>query len=228
MARPKKETVNVTNEAVIDEIKVENTDTQAKKNINLEFDSQDQLKAQAEQIANLQAQLELMMRAQANTQSVPTQFEATKKRKMIKIINLSAGGLTLQGSRVIRIEKQFDSVTVTENEARLIISNMPNSARSGIFYIADADFVEENNLDDSYQAMLDEKQLKTLLSKNVKEVFDIYRNAPDAQKKIINDMIVDGRLMGVSIDANILVELGKLSGIDYLNIEEMEQDATQQ
>lgn len=227
MARPKKETIDVTNEAVIDKVKVENINTQAKKSADTEFDSQDQLKAQAEQIAKLQAQLELMMKAQTNTQSVPTQSESTKKRKMIKIVNLAAGGLTLQGSRIIRIEKQFDSVTVTENEARLIISNMPNSARSGVFYITDADFVEENNLDDAYQTMLDEKQLKTLLSKNVKEVLDIYRNAPDAQKKIINNMIVNGRLMGIPIDANILMELGKLSGVDYLNIEEMEQDVTQ-
>lgn len=225
MARPKKETVDVTNDVVVDEVQIDNVDTKLNKEAS-KPNSEDQLKAQAEQIANLQAQLELMMRAQAS-QPVQAQTESKPKRKMIKIVSLVAGSLVMQGSRVIIIDKQFDSVTVTENEARLIVSNMPNAARNGIFYIADSDFVEENNLEDAYQTILDDKQLKTLLSKNAKEVVDIYRNAPDTQKKIINDMIIDGRLMGTPIDANILMELGKLSGIDYLNIEEMEQDVTQ-
>lgn len=223
MARPKKETIeNTTNDV---NVKVDtNTDTTPVVDNTTSDERDNKLAEQAEQIANLQAQLELLMRAQANT---PMPIATDKgKRKMIKIISLVAGSLVLQGSRIITISKQFDSVTVTENEARIILSNMPNSARDGIFYVADADFVEENNLEDAYQTILDEKQLKTILSKNAKDVVEIYQNAPDAQKKIINDMIVDGRLMGIQIDANILVELGKLNGIDYLNIEQME-DVTQ-
>lgn len=223
MARPKKETIeNTTNDV---NVKVDtNTDTTPAVDNTTSDERDNKLAEQAEQIANLQAQLELLMRAQANT---PMPIATDKgKRKMIKIISLVAGSLVLQGSRIITISKQFDSVTVTENEARIILSNMPNSARDGIFYVADADFVEENNLEDAYQTILDEKQLKTILSKNAKDVVEIYQNAPDAQKKIINDMIVDGRLMGIQIDANILVELGKLNGIDYLNIEQME-DVTQ-
>lgn len=223
MARPKKETIeNTTNDV---NVAVDtNTDTTPVVDNTTSDERYNKLAEQAEQIANLQAQLELLMRAQANT---PMPIATDKgKRKMIKIISLVAGSLVLQGSRIITISKQFDSVTVTENEARIILSNMPNSARDGIFYVADADFVEENNLEDAYQTILDEKQLKTILSKNAKDVVEIYQNAPDAQKKIINDMIVDGRLMGIQIDANILVELGKLNGIDYLNIEQME-DVTQ-
>nr|DAZ80151.1 MAG TPA: hypothetical protein [Caudoviricetes sp.] len=223
MARPKKETIeNTTNDV---NVAVDtNTDTTPVVDNTTSDERDNKLAEQAEQIANLQAQLELLMRAQANT---PMPIATDKgKRKMIKIISLVAGSLVLQGSRIITISKQFDSVTVTENEARIILSNMPNSARDGIFYVADADFVEENNLEDAYQTILDEKQLKTILSKNAKDVVEIYQNAPDAQKKIINDMIVDGRLMGIQIDANILVELGKLNGIDYLNIEQME-DVTQ-
>lgn len=223
MARPKKETIeNTTNDV---NVAVDtNTDTTPVVDNTTSDERDNKLAEQAEQIANLQAQLELLMRAQANT---PMPIATDKgKRKMIKIISLVAGSLVLQGSRIITISKQFDSVTVTENEARIILSNMPNSARDGIFYVADADFVEENNLEDAYQTILDEKQLKTILSKNAKDVVEIYQNAPDAQKKIINDMIVDGRLMGIQIDANILVELGKLNGIDYINIEQME-DVTQ-
>lgn len=213
--RPKKETIEqTTNEKTTTE-KVEKEVTP------IELNDDQKLKEQAEQIANLQAQLEVLMRAQANV-SVE-QAEPKRKKKMVKIISLVAGGLTLQGSRIIRIDKQFDSVSVTDAEARIIISNMPKSAREGIFYIADNDFVEENDLEDAYQTILDDRQLKTVLSKNAKDVVDIYQNAPDAQKKIIDSMIVDGRLMGLEIDANILMELGKISGIDYFGIEKVEE-----
>lgn len=219
MARPKKETTETTNNEVNKEVKVATEDVESVEVVK--DDKDERLAIQAEQIANLQAQLEVLMKAQANTQA--TVVEAPKaKRKMIKIISLVSGTLVLQGSRVITLDKQFDSVTVTDNEARLIISNMPNSARDGIFYIADADFVEENNLEDAYLTMLDDKQLKTLLSKNAKDVLEIYQNAPDAQKRIIDDMIKDGRLMGVQIDANILMEIGKINGVDYLGMEKIE------
>lgn len=213
--RPKKETIEqTTNEKATTE-KVEKEVTP------IELNDDQKLKEQAEQIANLQAQLEVLMRAQANVSVEQT--EPKRKKKMVKIISLVAGGLTLQGSRIIRIDKQFDSVSVTDAEARIIISNMPKSAREGIFYIADNDFVEENDLEDAYQTILDDRQLKTVLSKNAKDVVDIYQNAPDAQKKIIDSMIVDGRLMGLEIDANILMELGKISGIDYFGIEKVEE-----
>lgn len=219
MARPKKETIETTNNETNSEVKTVSEDVESTKAVK---DNKDErLAIQAEQIANLQAQLEVLMKAQANTQA--TVIEAPRaKRKMIKIISLVSGTLVLQGSRVITLDKQFDSVTVTDNEARLIISNMPNSARDGIFYIADADFVEENNLEDAYLTILDDKQLKTLLSKNAKDVLEIYQNAPDAQKRIIDDMIKDGRLMGVQIDANILMEIGKINGMDYLGMEKIE------
>lgn len=219
MARPKKETTETTSNEVNKEVKVAVEDVESVEVVK--DDKDERLAIQAKQIANLQAQLEVLMKAQANTQA--TVVEAPKaKRKMIKIISLVSGTLVLQGSRVITLDKQFDSVTVTDNEARLIISNMPNSARDGIFYIADADFVEENNLEDAYLTMLDDKQLKTLLSKNAKDVLEIYQNTPDAQKRIIDDMIKDGRLMGVQIDANILMEIGKINGVDYLGMEKIE------
>jgi hypothetical protein len=213
--RPKKETIEQTTNEKSTTEKVEKEVTP------IELNDDQKLKEQAEQIANLQAQLEVLMRAQANVSVEKT--EPKRKKKMVKIISLVAGGLTLQGSRIIRIDKQFDSVSVTDAEARIIISNMPKSAREGIFYIADNDFVEENDLEDAYQTILDDRQLKTVLSKNAKDVVDIYQNAPDAQKKIIDSMIVDGRLMGLEIDANILMELGKISGIDYFGIEKVEE-----
>lgn len=221
MARPKKETTDAVKEVEVREIaKKEEAKTPATEKKQEKVASDDNANLLNE-IETLKAQLEMMMRAQANTVSIQ-ETKAPKKKQMVKIISLVNGGLTLQGSRIIRIEKQFDSVTVTDAEARIIISNMPESARTGVFYIADNDFVEENGLDDAYETILNDNQLKTILSKNAKDVVEIYQNAPDTQKRIIESMIIDGRLIGKEIDANILDKLGKVSGTNFLEIEKIE------
>lgn len=173
---------------------------------------------QADEIAKLQAQIELLMKAQMGASSTPK-----GKKKMIKIVSLVNGGLTLQGSRAIRIPKQFDNVIVTEAEARLIISNMPESARNGLFYITDKEFVEENELEDAYATILSDEQLKELLTKNADEILNVYNNVSDKQREIINSMIIDGRLNGKKIDANLLQELEGITGIDFMGIDKIEE-----
>ena len=226
MGRPKKEATQATNKEVKETKptanKAEETTTvEVQKAKKVEEKVDETYKNQAEEIAKLQAQIELLMKAQTN--SVVQEQPKKAKKKLIKIISLASGGLNLRGSRAFRIPKQFDSITVSESEARLIVSNMPDAARGGLFYIADREFIEDNELEDAYNTILDDTQLKTLLSKNVDDVVEIYKNANDTQKATINAMITDGRFNGVRIDANILQELGKISGIDFLSIEQIEE-----
>ena len=233
MGRPKKEATQATNKEVKETKptanKAEETVNKAEETTTVEVQKAKKVeekvdetyKNQAEEIAKLQAQIELLMKAQTN--SVVQEQPKKAKKKLIKIISLASGGLNLRGSRAFRIPKQFDSITVSESEARLIVSNMPDAARGGLFYIADREFIEDNELEDAYNTILDDTQLKTLLSKNVDDVVEIYKNANDTQKATINAMITDGRFNGVRIDANILQELGKISGIDFLSIEQIEE-----
>lgn len=201
-----------------EEVKVEETKVVEPK-VEKKSSEKESINTQAEEIAKLQAQIDLLMKAQA----VMPQPSTKPKKKMIKIVSLANGGLTLQGSRVIRIANQFESVMVTESEARIIVSNMPESARNGLFYITDKEFVEENELEDAYATILSDKQLKTLLNKNVDEVVNIYNNISDKQREIVNSMIIDGRLNGKKIDANLLQELSNISGIDFVGIEKIEE-----
>lgn len=215
MGRPSTKTTEIIKK---EEVKVEKTKA-AEPKVESKDLKKESINIQAEEIAKLQAQIDLLMKAQA---AVP-QSSNKPKKKMIKIVSLANGGLTLQGSRIIRIANQFESVMVTESEARIIVSNMPESARNGLFYITDKDFVEENELEDAYATILSDEQLRTLLNKNVDEVVNIYNNISDKQKEIINSMIIDGRLNGKKIDANLLQELSTISGIDFVGIEKIEE-----
>lgn len=179
---------------------------------------------QANEIAELKAQIALLMNMQkASAQSIPIEPKP-KKKKNITIINLFAGGLTVKGNSFYHFAKQFDKHTFTEGEAVAIVNNMPNAAREGLFYITDAEFVEENDLADAYESMISDAQMKTILSLDANSVLVLYKNASESQKQIIENMVVDGRLNGTPIDANILVQLGEITGKNYMEIEKIDKE----
>lgn len=201
MGRPKKDTAT---EAVVDgETIIE--ETAEDKNARLEAE-----------LAELKAQMALLIKANAQNVSVPT---APQKEKSIPFINMTDGKICLRGTRQWKLEGRFAKRMFLEKEARVIIANMPNAISSGIVYIADADFIKENDLEASYANILTDEQLKSLLKKDADVIVEAYKNTSDAQKDIIIGMITDMRMAGEKVDANVLFEIGKLSGRDLVSIE---------
>lgn len=176
---------------------------------------------QEQQMADLMAQIKVMMQAQAATNPVNIEEKAARG---IKFISLVPGGLTLKGNRMYHIDKQFGYKMIPESEARAILSNMPNTVTSGMVYIADKEFVNKNDLSGVYEEILSDKQLKELLQQNANDVCEIYKQASMAQREIIVDMVVNRKLNGLPIDANIVVEIGKLCGKDLMSITPEEEE----
>nr|DAH60773.1 MAG TPA: hypothetical protein [Caudoviricetes sp.] len=174
---------------------------------------------QQAQMQEMMAQIALLMKAQS---APAAPIEQPKKQNNIKFINLTAGSMNLRGTRIYNIPKQFGFKMLGEAEARLVVNNMPNAIADGYVYIANKAFVHECELDDLYANMLDDAQLKALLSENANDVCEVYKNASEGQKRIIIDMVSDKRLNGQPVDANILVELGKLSGVDFMGIDPLD------
>ena len=171
--------------------------------------------AQEKQIEQLMA----MVQAQLGSST-----KITKPNKSIKFISLVTGGLTLKGNRMYHIDKQFGYKMIPEGEAKAIVANMPNTIVNGMVYIADKDFVEACELSGVYEEILSDKQLKELLQRNANDVCEIYKQASQAQKEIIVDMVVNRKLNGMPIDANIVVEIGKLCGKDLMSITPEEEE----
>ena len=168
------------------------------------------------QLEEMKAQMAFLM-GQVSTQ---TKAEATpKKDRNIPIVNLTPGNFNLKGSQFWKLKGQFSQRVFLEREARIILNNMQNAIRSGMVYIADAQFVEENDLAETYQYLLSDEKLKTLLDNSSGHVIEIYKNASLPQQEIIIKMLVDKKQRGGNVDGNVLVELGKLSGKDLVNIE---------
>ena len=167
------------------------------------------------QMEAMQAQMELLVK-QVSMNTNTTNTTNQKPERNIEFINMVPGTLVLRGNQIWKIEGQFNSRSFLEREARIIVNNMQNTIRSGYVYIADYDFIQENELTEVYDIMLSDKQLKDLLNKNFKEVVEIYKTVPKAQQDIIVRMIKERKESGVQIDANILIQIGELCGQDLL------------
>ena len=183
----------------------------------------EQLKAQlAEQqrrMEEMMAQIQVLMQAQSNS-TMPT--KSVNSNKQIVFINMTSGGLNLKGTRMYHIDNQFGAKSVQESEARVIVANMPNTIAEGYVYIPDNEFLESCNMGGVYDGMLNDEQMKTLLNQDANYVCDVFENATDSQKRIIIDMVSDRQLNGNPVDANILVRLGNLAGVDFLDIEPLD------
>lgn len=178
-----------------------------------------QLAEQQKRMKEMMAQMQVLMQAQSNTVAP---VNSANPNKQIVFINMTAGGLNLKGTRMYHIDNQFGTKSVQESEARVIVANMPNTIASGYVYIPDNEFLESCNMGGVYDGMLNDEQMKTLLNQDANYVCDVFENATDSQKRIIIDMVSDRQLNGKPVDANILVRLGKLTGVDFLDIEPLD------
>ena len=189
------------------------------------YTEKEQLKAQlAEQqkrMEEMMAQMQVLMQAQSNS---TTSTRPVNSNKQIVFINMTSGGLNLKGTRMYHIDNQFGTKSVQESEARVIVANMPNTIAEGYVYIPDNEFLESCNMGGVYDGMLNDEQMKTLLNQDANYVCDVFENATDSQKRIIIDMVSDRQLNGNSVDANILIRLGKLAGVNFLDIEPLEEE----
>lgn len=180
-----------------------------------------QLAEQQKRMEEMMAQMQVLMQAQSNS-TMPT--KSVNSNKQIVFINMTSGGLNLKGTRMYHIDNQFGTKSVQESEARVIVANMPNTIANGYVYIPDNEFLESCNMGGVYDGMLNDEQMKMLLNQDANYVCDVFENATDSQKRIIIDMVSDRQLNGKPVDANILVRLGKLTGVDFLNIEPLEEE----
>lgn len=178
-----------------------------------------QLAEQQKRMEEMMAQMQVLMQAQSNS-TMPT--KSVNSNKQIVFINMTSGGLNLKGTRMYHIDNQFGTKSVQESEARVIVANMPNTIANGYVYIPDNEFLESCNMGGVYDGMLNDEQMKMLLNQDANYVCDVFENVTDSQKRIIIDMVSDRQLNGKPVDANILVRLGKLTGVDFLDIEPLD------
>lgn len=222
MAYTKKSNTSTTEKVEkVEKVKANNTNTTTVIDGGATKALQDENASLKKSLEELQTQMAVLMKSVANGQDSAPAVTKTPERN-ITFINLTPGTFVLKGSQIWLLEGQFTQKSFLEREARIIVNNMHNAIHNGNVYIADAQFVEDNDLSESYRCLLDNNQLKALFNEKSEYVIEMYKTVSPAQQEIIIQMIVDKLEAGGQIDGNILVTLGKLSGKDLVNTEPLE------
>lgn len=181
-----------------------------------------QIAEQQKQMEEMMAQMKVLMQAQSKTEDSINVEDKSKALRNIKFINMCPGNINLRGTRMHRIEGQYKYKMIPESEAFSVVNNMPETVSSGMVYIDDAEFVHKCDLDEIYRHILSADKLKALLKQSAVDICEVYKGATDQQKQIIVDTISNMVLDGQSVDANVLVKIGELSGKNLIDIEPLE------
>ena len=104
-------------------------------------------------------------------------------------------------------------------DLRDIVRNNKNMVTNGRFYILNEKAVKELRLESAYNKMLSNEEIATIFNKDAKSVVELYKLAPTGEKETIIDLVIDRKLNGQPIDANVLIQLGELCGKDLINME---------
>lgn len=178
---------------------------------------------QSPTIEELMAQIvELKNQINQTNKVEPTKEEVHNEEKMIRFISLARGSVLLKGTanRPYEIEGRFSERMFSESEAKAIVNLMGSFMREGYVYIDDAKFVKSVGLADAYKSILTPEVLKNLFNQNPSAVISAYENSTEGQRRLILDMIFEKKNSGESVDANILMQIGKMAGIDLIDTEE--------
>lgn len=170
--------------------------------------------------------LEGKVKSQAVTQSVPSGNDRFYNylETEVPVVSMCQGELNLatqgKGQGIIYTFTDFGQIIdIPFGDLKDIVQHNQRFANEGYFYIVDEEVVRKLRKTSEYNKMLPPEVIENIFKNDANKIIDLYNMAPRGQKETIVEMIKNKRLQGIDVDANVLVKLGELTGIDFVNIE---------
>ena len=183
-------------------------------------------KEQFEALMNRLNDLEGKVKTQGVIQSVPSGNDKFYNYLEVEVpvVSMCQGELNLatqgKGQGNIYTFTDFGQIIdIPFGDLKDIVQHNQRFANEGYFYIADEEVVRKLRKTSEYNKMLPPDVIENIFNNDANRIIDLYKMAPRGQKETIVEMIKNKRTQGVDVDANILIKLGKLTGIDFVNIE---------
>lgn len=170
--------------------------------------------------------LEGKVKAQAVTQSVPSGNDRFYNYLEVEVpvVSMCQGELNLatlgRGQGSIYTFTHFGQIMdIPFGDLKDIVKNNQRFANEGYFYIADEEVVKKLRKTSEYNKILPPDVIENIFKNDANKIIDLYNMAPRGQKETIVEMIKNKRSQGIDVDANVLVKLGEITGIDFVNID---------
>lgn len=186
----------------------------------------EKIKSQNETFEAKLAKMEKMIESMSNGGNVAIKQDDEKISldEDIPVVNLTNGQVNIstegygQGD-ITTFDRHGEIIDIPYSELKLYVRKNKRFFQEGILYILDDRAVKQERLSSAYKKLLSEDMIDSLLDNVSDKVIEVYKTATKGQKEIIIDKIVNKKLNHENVDANILLELGKLSGKNLIDIE---------
>lgn len=148
--------------------------------------------------------------------------------KNIKIISLCNNKLILttnkgKDAKQRTFEHFGQSKTVPYSMLVEMIENHPTFAERGVFYILDKDVVRKSGLEEAYSKLLKKEDIEKILNDS-DNAFLLYKNSPEKQRELINEMIVEKLVKGQFNDLNLVTKISEEGKVDLLQKKKYVED----
>lgn len=180
----------------------------------------------AEQQKQIEALMEMIMAQQSSVGNVASDTESKKDVDLdeeVLVVSLVPNKLNLlgrDGSVLFTFDRMYDEQYIDYASLKEIVTANRQMAKNGRFYILDERVVSKLRLKNDYKTIVSPDDLRAMLNENVGSAVELYKMAPKGQKSVIIDMVKQKKFNNNNIDYNLLKELGELSGVDLVNIED--------
>lgn len=180
-------------------------------------DTQEQIKALQEQLAQLMAENKALKEKEVEV----SEDEEITADTDIMVISQTVGSLAIstEGNgigTVYRFEKFGDVQDIPFGDLRDIVKNKPKFAKEGAYFICNPQAVKKLRLGNDYKNLIDDNTFLNLFDKDADTIVSLYKSAPSMQQKQIVSLIEDRLEKGIEVDGNVLVKIGQLCGKDFL------------
>lgn len=168
-------------------------------------------------------QLTQMVAMNNSKTAAPSEY-ASPLEKEVVVVSMCLGELNLStgrnGKGTVYNFKEFNqALDIPFGDLKDIVRNNARFVDEGYFYIADAEAVKKLRKAYNYKKILTPDTISRIFDYDSNTIVSMYKDAPRGQQELIIQMIRDKRLNAEKVDANVMMELGKLTGIDFLGME---------
>lgn len=177
-------------------------------------------------VETLTTELEEIKKMVASLSSTSSNVQTTESisNEDILVCSLCCGSLSVgtessgRGT-VYNFETFGEEQEIPYGDLRDIVRNNRRFAEGGAFYIEDEKAVKKLRLGQAYKRCLSSEDMKDIMSKQSDEFMELYYKASELQKESIEAMLVEAKLKGQPVDANVLARVGEHSGKNLMDID---------
>lgn len=163
-------------------------------------------------------ELHSLLRQQEDNTSIPLDAYIEVMSLVPYKLNLSTE--RLGKGRQFSFSRFGEIKRILYNDLASIFENYRTFMEQGLFYILNPKVIRKHGLDDIYEKILTKEMIEKVLNFDSKAAISLYETATDAQKEVIDSMLIkkikDGETS--DIDFNVVAKISSIGGRDIVKI----------